>query len=140
PQGGDSHQHLHVGQRPLPCRLREESYGDLPWQSIFHDNRESWPIHSDGLPQEESRDHPLSRRGFSCGQIKKPRHWRGFWIQERLLLLFLRRLLLCWSFFLRSHFQFHLRSLLLFTTIAHLLWVSSLIKTIFKTCHTKIQN
>jgi hypothetical protein len=30
--------------------------------------------------------------------------------------------------------------LVLFTTIAHLLRVSSLFKIIFKTCHTKIQN
>src|SRR5262245_5370591 len=58
-QGRNPYQHLHVGQRLLPRRLREESDRDLPREGLLHDHRESRPVHSDGLPEKESRNDPL---------------------------------------------------------------------------------
>ena len=105
-------------------------------QSVLHDDRESRPIHSDGLPEEEGGDDSLSD---SANRIKKPRRLRGFLGSLATYFFFFVAFFFAGAFFFAAIINSP-PILILFTTIAHLFRVSLLFKNIFKTCHIKIQS
>ncbi len=53
PPQGDRDQYLHAGARLFPRRLRPESDGDRPGQSLLHDTRLTRAVRAHGLREEE---------------------------------------------------------------------------------------
>ena len=107
-EGRHPDQHVHAGERLLPRGLCEEDHRDLSRQSVFHEHRESRPVHSDGLLKEEGGDDPLSD---STNRIKKaPRLVAGLFRILATYFFFFVAFFFAGAFFC-GHYQF-LRSLI----------------------------
>src|SRR5215467_7812583 len=138
PQSRDPDQYVHARQRLLPRRFRKKGDRDLQRQSVLYDHAQSRSVHSDGLPSQKDRNDPLKRNETP---IKKPRHLRGFFNYWPGVLT---------SFSSRPFSLLELSSLalsdsppILAFSLYQLLLTSfgqASCKTIFKSCHTKIQS